>query len=57
MSKVSNKLAAGMRKVKVQESKPRTVETAERKTEAQPVPVKASKPAPVSARAERVWPD
>ena len=59
MNRSSNKLAAGMRKVKAQESKPRVTQPDESKpavlTTAKASRPVANKPAPMHP--ENVWPD
>ena len=60
MNKASNKLAAGMRKVRDQESKPNTAEAGERKAGVPGTPrISRPKPAtkPMLEHPECVWPD
>lgn len=58
MSKVSSKLAAGVRKVKTQETITDPVQPAEREIEARDErEEKKPKPSPKIRQPERVWPD
>jgi len=58
MNRASNKLAAGVRKVKAQESKPRAAQPDEGKAVA-PATAKVSRPVakPEPMHPENVWPD